>query len=105
MADNFDNEFENSDTIVLYNEALDKDEKFFVRDFHNDASTNFLFIIQHDFIKRIINKLTDTQKRRIKYYYFDDLNFSEIARIEECDESSVRESIYSGINKLKKYLE
>lgn len=52
-----------------------------------------------------INKLTDTQKRRIKYYYFEDLNFSEIARIEECDESSVRESIYSGINKLKKYLE
>jgi len=51
-----------------------------------------------------ISKLTDTQKRRIKYYYFDDMKFSDIARIEECDESSVRESIYAGINKLKKYL-
>ena len=51
-----------------------------------------------------INKLTDTQKRRIKYYYFDDMKFSEIARVEECDESSVRESIYSGIEKLKKLL-
>ena len=51
-----------------------------------------------------IGKLTDTQKRRIKYYYFDNMKFSDIARVEECDESSVRESIYAGINKLKKYL-
>lgn len=51
-----------------------------------------------------INKLTDTQKRRVKYFYFDDMKFSDIARVEECDESSVRESIYAGINKLKKIL-
>ena len=30
------------------------------------------------------------------------MNFSEIARLENCDESSIRESIYSGIEKLKK---
>ena len=48
--------------------------------------------------------ITDTQKRRIKYYYFDDMKFSDIARVEECDESSVRESIYAGIEKLKKIL-
>ena len=53
---------------------------------------------------KAINKLTETQKRRIKYYYFDDMKFSDIARVEECDESSVRESIYTGIEKLKKFL-
>ena len=51
-----------------------------------------------------INQLTEIQKRRIKYYYFEDMNFSEIARLEKCDESSIRESIYSGIEKLKKIL-
>ena len=49
-----------------------------------------------------INQLTEIQKRRIKYYYFEDMNFLEIARLEKCDESSIRESIYSGIEKLKK---
>ncbi len=61
--------------------------------------------LTYERLYKAINKLTETQKRRIKYYYFENMNFSEIARIEECDESSVRESIYSGINKLKKYLE
>ena len=51
-----------------------------------------------------INQLTEIQKRRIKYYYFEDLNFSEIARLEKCNESSIRESIYSGIEKLKNIL-
>ena len=60
---------------------------------------------KYEELHNAINKLTETQKRRIKYYYFEDLNFSEIARIEECDESSVRESIYGGIKKIKKYLE
>lgn len=32
------------------------------------------------------------------------MKFSDIARVEECDESSIRESIYAGIEKLKKNL-
>ena len=60
--------------------------------------------ILNDSLKSAIEKLTDTQKRRIKLYYFEDLNFKEIAQIEKCDESSVRESIYKGIEKIKKIL-
>lgn len=55
-------------------------------------------------IKNAFNILTETQKRRIKLYYFEELNFKQIAFIEKCDESSVRESIYKGIEKIKKYL-
>ena len=55
-------------------------------------------------IKNASNILTETQKRRIKLYYFEELNFKQIAFIEKCDESSVRESIYKGIEKIKKYL-
>ena len=58
----------------------------------------------NDSLKSAIEKLTNTQKRRIKLYYFEDLNFKEIAKLEKCDESSVRESIYSSIEKIKKIL-
>ena len=45
-----------------------------------------------------------TQKRRIVLHFFEDKSFTEIARLENCDESSVRESIYAGIKKIKKNL-
>lgn len=57
-----------------------------------------------DEIKEAVNLLTETQKRRIKMYYFEDMNFKEIAKFEKCDESSVREIIYKGIEKIKKTL-
>lgn len=60
--------------------------------------------LQNEELYKAINLLSETQKRRIKMYYFEDKSFSEIARIEKCDESSVRESIYTGIKKIKKYL-
>lgn len=55
-------------------------------------------------IKKAFNVLTETQKRRFKMYYYDDLNFKQIAKKECCDESSVRESIYKGIEKIQKNL-
>ena len=60
--------------------------------------------LQNEELYKAINLLSKTQKRRIKMYYFEDKSFSEIARIEKCDESSVRESIYAGIRKIKKSL-
>ncbi|MBR4800090.1 MAG: DUF1292 domain-containing protein [Clostridia bacterium] len=44
MADNFDNEFENSDTIVLYNEANDKDEKFYVLEVMDYKDRQFIIL-------------------------------------------------------------
>lgn len=60
--------------------------------------------INNDNLKESIKFLTETQKRRIKLHFFEDKSFSDIARIENCDESSVRESIYAGIKKIKKNL-
>ena len=77
------------------------------KNYENDTESIDDYIIRkstYEELHKAINKLTDTQKRRIKYYYFDDMKFSDIARVEECDESSVRESIYAGIEKLKKIL-
>ena len=77
------------------------------KNYENDTESIDDYIIRkstYEELHKAINKLTETQKRRIKYYYFDDMKFSDIARVEECDESSVRESIYAGIEKLKKIL-
>ena len=44
MADKFDDEFENSDTIVLYNEATDRDEKFFVLEVMDYKNKQFIIL-------------------------------------------------------------
>lgn len=51
-----------------------------------------------------INTLSDTQKRRIKLYYFEDKTLKEIAEIEGCSIMSVKESIDTGVTKLRKIL-
>ncbi len=60
--------------------------------------------IDNEKLYEAINKLSEVQKRRIKMYFFEDLNYTQIARIESCDESSVRESIHSALKKLKNLL-
>lgn len=55
-------------------------------------------------LKEALNKLSETQKRRIKLYYFENKTLKEIAEIEHCSITSVKENIDSAINKLKKIL-
>ena len=101
--------FELEDISELHkkDKHLDMNEFDEYKLYKNDVESIDDFIIRkstYEELHKAINKLTETQKRRIKYYYFDDMKFSDIARVEECDESSVRESIYAGIEKLKKIL-
>ncbi|MBE6141156.1 MAG: sigma-70 family RNA polymerase sigma factor [Firmicutes bacterium] len=51
-----------------------------------------------------IKSLTETQKRRIILYYFEDKKLEEIAQMEKCSIASVKESINASIAKLKKIL-
>ena len=60
--------------------------------------------ILYENIRTTMSKLTEIQRRRIKLYFFENMNFTQIARLEKCDESSVRESIYGGIEKINKIL-
>ena len=56
------------------------------KNYENDTESIDDFIIRkstYEELHKEINKLTETQKRRIKYYYFDDMKFSDIARVEE----------------------
>lgn len=51
-----------------------------------------------------ISSLTEAQKRRIKLYYFEDKSLKEIADIEHCSIMSIKESIDTAKEKLKKIL-
>ena len=52
-----------------------------------------------------IEKLSPTQKRRIKMYYFDGYNYREISEMEGCTIRSVELSIKFALKKLKSFLE
>lgn len=60
--------------------------------------------IMNDILKSAIEKLTNTQKRRIKLYYFEDMTLNKIAELENCSIASVKESIDTAISKLQKNL-
>ena len=54
------------------------------------------FVIQKvsfEELKKAINQLPEKQKRRIKLYYFEDKTLEEIAEIEGCYYTSVRDSL------------
>ena len=55
-------------------------------------------------LKKEIDKLPETQKRRIKMYYFDNLSLEKIAQIEECSFQAISKSILTGVTNLKKNL-
>lgn len=55
-------------------------------------------------LKQAINKLPNAQKRRIKMYYFDDLNLEQIAKIENCSFQAISKSINVALQNLNKIL-
>ena len=52
-----------------------------------------------------MNELTPQQRRRIYARFFLHMNNAEIARVEGCDITSVRDSINRGLRRLKKIFE
>lgn len=57
-----------------------------------------------DELKKAINMLPEVHKRRIKMFYFDELSTKQIAEIEHCTSHSIRVSIRTAIEELKKIL-
>jgi RNA polymerase sigma-70 factor (ECF subfamily) len=59
--------------------------------------------IQYELLYEALNFVSDVQKRRIKMYYFNEMTLKEIAQKENCSVMSIKDSIDSGIKKLKKF--
>ena len=104
------NSFELSDLKELneYDRHIEHFELCDESIFHKKNSDfyNLEQVVENRFLKKelydAINTLSVVQKRRIIMYYFKDLNLREIATIEHCSITSVKESIDSALVKLRK---
>ena len=81
--------------ISLYNRSLNKK-----KDVLDEVVENTL---KQQLIKSE-KELTDTQRRRIQMYYFEDKTLREIAEIEGCAIMSVKDSLDAAIRILEKKL-
>lgn len=57
-----------------------------------------------ELMKEAIDELPDVQKRRLKMYYFDNMSFEQIARVEKCTKRAVKFSVDIAIEKISKKL-
>ena len=55
-------------------------------------------------LKQIIDNLSETQKRRIKMYYFENMSLEQIAKIEGTTHQAISKSISKGIDEIKKIM-
>jgi len=60
--------------------------------------------LQSEELYKAISKLSDTQKRRIKMYYFENMTLQEIADLEGCSAKNIFKSIEQAKEKMKKDL-
>lgn len=60
--------------------------------------------LQNEELYKAINILSETQKRRLKLYYFEDLTLQEIADLEGCSVKNVYKSIEQAKEKIAKNL-
>lgn len=79
----------------LYKRAIKKEKSIYDKVEEN---------IKNDELKKAIDKLTETQKRRIRLYYFEDKTLNEIARLEGCSIKNIYKSLELAKKNLKKNL-
>lgn len=82
------------------------DESIYKKVINNEDRIDDLIIRNstYDELINAINKLSNTQRRRIKMYYFDELDLKTIASIEHTSFQMISKSIKQAINNLKKIL-
>lgn len=57
-----------------------------------------------DALKKAIDMLEEPYKKRIKLYYFDDKNETEIAEIEGVSQQAISKTLHIALEKLKEFL-
>ena len=82
------------------------DESIYKKVINNEDGIDDLIIRNstYDELINAINKLSNTQRRRIKMYNFDELDLKTIASIEHTSFQMISKSIKQAINNLKKIL-
>lgn len=60
--------------------------------------------IEYEQLHRAVSELPEVQRRRLKLYFFGELTYEQIAKLEGCTKRAVKFSVDIAIEKLKKIL-
>ena len=94
---------ERRDRRHLSDKDIDRND---LDNFLADRPADFVELIakasEAETLRRALDCLTDTQRRRVQMYFFDGFTYRQIAEFENANEKSVRESITGALGKLKK---
>lgn len=93
----YDRHIEHSEIFENNLEVRAKDKPTGLEDYIIQKST-------FEDLRKAIDMLPEVQKRRIKLYYFNELNLEQIAKIERTSFQMISKSIKQAINNLKKIL-
>lgn len=112
--DSFRNEKKHQQRQYLYGESYGYKEGIF--ELHHKEYANRLDYIEEIFeyekqvrqeeIRRLdeaMKKLTEIQCRRLRMYYFDNLDFHQIAKKENRSRNAIRDSIRLALKKIQKF--
>ncbi len=97
ILNEWDRHYEHSELteISLYNRAVSPPESVEEAVFRN---------LRYEALYKAMERLPETQRRRLVLYYFAGLTYAQIADKEGCKYQTVQESIYVALKKLKKLL-
>ena len=59
--------------------------------------------IESEMLHKAIATLPKVQRRRLLLYYFGNMTYQEIAKLEDCKHPAVMKSVKAAIENLKKY--
>ena len=61
--------------------------------------------IEYELLHKAISKLPETQRRRLLLYFFGEMSYGQIAKLEGCTKMAVKGSVDIALKKLKKLFE
>lgn len=86
--------------LVQTEQALNRRSLFKIESVEDTVMQN----LEYEQLHRAILKLSETQQRRLKLYYFQGLTYAQIAKMESCSYQAVAKSITAAEIALKKIL-
>jgi DNA-directed RNA polymerase specialized sigma24 family protein len=98
------------DELMRRNESFDSEKsiaelpaKLIEPSFENEIFAN----VENEILQKAISKLSKKQRRRIMFYYFENLTFEEIAKFEskKISARAIEYSVEAAVKNLKKILE
>ena len=100
---------ENLDKEISYDEAAHIaccSTYYFQRIFSEESLEETVSrCIEYELLHKAISKLPETQRRRLLLYFFGELSYEQIAKLEGCTKMAVKGSVDIALKKLKKLFE